>query len=397
MAYSVNWDTRIVSIPQADLVDLGGNVYKLDLELCHQELRRLEWEFFEGFSQAQILEYTPPTLAGGVIYAAFVLLINDYWIEFEDGQYAVNFDGANTNIQDYTVVNQVSIRPNNSAGLQDLSTLLSSAYQGRVAINIATGQSGTAVPIGTLKTPSNNIIDGVQIADDNGIGELYIIKSLTLDSGDDVSGLIVKGASPSRVAVQVNTGANVYQTEFEYLSISGILDGQSILKECLIDSLEYVNGFVINSGLNEFPVLLNATGQASFNDCWSNVAGSNTPTIDMNGTGQSLAVRNYTGGLRITNRTGTDSCSIDMTSGHVVVDATCTGDPLILRGSFKLTVEEGATEPDTTGRVMMEDSIVTGGTAPTALENATAVWEFDLSAPPEGTVYPALYPQGTEQ
>ena len=42
---------------------------------------------------------------------------------------------------------------------------------------------------------------------------------------------------------------------------------------------------------------------------------------------------------------------------------------------------------------------VSGGTGdcPTALENATAVWEFDLSAPPEGTVYPIMYPQGSDQ
>ena len=70
MAYTVDWDTRIISVPQSDLVDLGGGVYKLDLELCHQELRRLEWEFSEGLSREQILEYTPPKLAGGVIYAA---------------------------------------------------------------------------------------------------------------------------------------------------------------------------------------------------------------------------------------------------------------------------------------------------------------------------------------
>ena len=73
----------------------------------------------------------------------------------------------------------------------------------------------------------------------------------------------------------------------------------------------------------------------------------------MGGSGQSLAMRGYKGGMRISNRTGSDNVSIDMVSGHIVVDATCTGDPIIIRGSYKLTVEPGATYPNTEGRTAM--------------------------------------------
>ena len=46
-----------------------------------------------------------------------VEIINGYTVTFEDGQYAVNLTGANSNISDVANVNQVSIRAANSAGL----------------------------------------------------------------------------------------------------------------------------------------------------------------------------------------------------------------------------------------------------------------------------------------
>ena len=353
--YNVNWDSKIITIPQVDLVDLGNGVYKLDLELCHQELRRLEWEFFEGLSRPQILEYTLPKLAGGVIYAAFVILINDYWIEFEDGQYAVNFDGANTNIQDYTVVNQVSIRPNNSAGLQDLSTLLASAYGGRVVIDMDRGQAGTSTPIGTLATPSNNVIDAVTIAHKQGIGELYFIGHY--DISDNVDSLVIKGQNAVLTSLNILNEANVKNCQIVDATVSGILDGGTLMERCMADGISYVNGIMSLTSLTIEPIVLGGSQQAIFLDCKSAVGGTDTPTIDMGGSGQALAIRGWEGGIRITNRTANDPCSIDMNSGHVIVDGSCTGSPITLRGVFKLTVEAGATVPNTDGRVMMQSDI----------------------------------------
>ena len=57
------------------------------------------------------------------------------------------------------------------------------------------------------------------------------------------------------------------------------------------------------------------------------------------------------------NRTGTDAISWDFDSGHAIIDASCTGDPIILRGTFKLIVEEGATYPNTEGRSIVEQNV----------------------------------------
>mgnify|MGYP003646437625 CR=1 FL=1 len=370
MAYTVDWDTKVISIPQSDLVSLGNGVYKLDLEGCHQELRRLEWEFSEGLSRLQILDYIPPLEAGGVIYARFVLLTNGYTVTFEDGQYAVNLVGANTNIHDNTNVNQVSIRPTNSAGLQDLSTLLSSAYGGKVVIDSIKGQAGTAIPIGTLSTPCSNVTDAVTIAHREGIDTLQFIGQYNIV--ENAESLILRGTNAVLTELTIADQANVLNCQIVDAKVSGVLDGGTLMERCSTNGLNYVNGILFNVALNIEPITLGGTKQAMFLDCYSSVSGVGTPIIDLGGTGQSLAMRQYVGGVRIKNRTGTDPVSIDMASGHVIIDATCTGDPITIRGSYKLTVEAGATTPIVDGRTAMQEDV------PTAVENATATWNYEL-------------------
>ena len=58
---------------------------------------------------------------GGVTLARVVEIVNGYVVTFEDGQYAVNIVGGNSNVGDRVTLNQVSIRSANSTGLQIVS------------------------------------------------------------------------------------------------------------------------------------------------------------------------------------------------------------------------------------------------------------------------------------
>jgi hypothetical protein len=70
------------------------------------------------------------TISVGAFELARVIeIVNDYTITFEDGQYAVNLLGANSNIADRVNVNQVSVRSANSAGLIQAGTALSISEQ----------------------------------------------------------------------------------------------------------------------------------------------------------------------------------------------------------------------------------------------------------------------------
>jgi hypothetical protein len=121
MAVSVDWATRVIFIPQADLVDLGGGVYELDTNAFRLELKDLE-DDAEGQVFPDTHRHSTEVTVGGVTLARSFEIINGYTITFEDGQYAINLVGSNNNIADVTNVNQVSIRSGNTAGLVSTET-----------------------------------------------------------------------------------------------------------------------------------------------------------------------------------------------------------------------------------------------------------------------------------
>lgn len=366
MAYQVDWEAGIITIPKADLVFLSADKYKLDLYEFAKECWRLTWETTEGLSYPEIITYYPAVDTGDVILGKTILINHlDYMVVFEDGQYAVLFDGANTNLHNYTIVNQVSIRPNNSAGLQDLSTLLSMAYNSMVVVDELRGQSGTATPIGTLAHPSNNIPDAVEIANKHGIGKLLIIG--TIDLVDDVSDLIVMGQNSVLTTINVLDEALTLNTTFKNATLNGILDGNSTVEDCSINDLYYVNGNIYYSVLNEGTITLGGNATAILIGCVSGVPGSDTPIIDCGGSGQALAIRDFNGGMKLINKTGIDPTSLDFNSGQLKVDDTVTNGTIYVRGTV------GKVTDNSTGNAVVDISGVMNRET-----ISEAVWEYTI-------------------
>lgn len=113
---TINWATRVISVPRADLTDLGGGLYDLDLDVFRLRLKDLE-DDEDGMAFPRTHNHNPEVTVSGVTLSRVVEVINGYTVTFEDGQYAVNLKGANSNVSDVTNVNQVSIRSFNTAGL----------------------------------------------------------------------------------------------------------------------------------------------------------------------------------------------------------------------------------------------------------------------------------------
>lgn len=118
MAISINWATKVITIPQADLISLGGGIYELDVDDFRLGLKDLEDSEAGQVFPATHNHNTAVTLSG-VTYARTVEIINGYTVLFEDvgTPYTVKCTGANHNIADVKVVNQVSLIVGNSAGL----------------------------------------------------------------------------------------------------------------------------------------------------------------------------------------------------------------------------------------------------------------------------------------
>ena len=123
MATTIDYNTQVISIPQADLTFIGGTLYALDTEAWRLEISALQ-ATEEGMSFVDAIFHKTTTLIAGVLFARFMEIINGYTVVFEDGQYAVRLDGSNNNIFDEGIIvrNQVSIIPTNSAGLVKVPT-----------------------------------------------------------------------------------------------------------------------------------------------------------------------------------------------------------------------------------------------------------------------------------
>ena len=129
MAITVNWATKVINVPKADMTLIQASpteIRELDIDVFRLRLKELEAEIdvtnLGGMAELDTHSHNPPVTVGGVTLARVVEIINGYTVTFEDGQYAVNLVGANSNIADVTNVNQVSVRSGNSAGLVEVDT-----------------------------------------------------------------------------------------------------------------------------------------------------------------------------------------------------------------------------------------------------------------------------------
>ena len=113
---TIDWPSGIIFVPQADLTPIGGSVYQLDLDAFRIILKDLE-DDEAGMPWTRTHDHNPPVTIGGVLLARVIKILPPYTVTFEDGQYAVNLVGANSNVGDVVNLNQVSIRSSNSAGM----------------------------------------------------------------------------------------------------------------------------------------------------------------------------------------------------------------------------------------------------------------------------------------
>lgn len=116
MAISIDWATKIISIPKADLTLVSGTLYSLDTDEFRLDLRALEASETGAAFDATHSHNTTYEISG-VTYARALILENGYTVTIEDGQYRVRLDGSNNNILDVLNLNQVSVASQNSAGL----------------------------------------------------------------------------------------------------------------------------------------------------------------------------------------------------------------------------------------------------------------------------------------
>lgn len=334
---TINWGTKVITIPKTatDLVQTSpSEIRQMDLNAFRGQLNDLQ-DDPEGIVFDTTHTHNKSVAIGGVELARVIEMINDYTVTFEDGQYAVNLIGANSNVADRVNVNQVSVRSANSAGLVTSAAIEFGEYGGGVTIDATALTSGTVYPFGTARQPVNNLADASLILESRGFSKVFVVGSLTLDSGDFSKGVIWFGQSSVVSVITIEAGINLDNCEIHDAYVQGILDNGNLLRECLLGDITSYDGYMDRCGLNG-TVVLGGTSQTTLVDCFSNVPGALTPTIDV-GTDSALAIRGYSGGMKLIGKTGTDATSIDIDSGQIIIDSTCVAGVIYLRGTAELT------------------------------------------------------------
>jgi len=187
MAITVTWATRVINVPQADLTNLGGGVYELDLDVFRLALKVLEASE-EGMPELDTHRHNTTVTVAGTTLARTLEIINGYTVTFEDGQYAVNLVGANSNVAQVANVNQVSLRSFNTAGLIEVDT-------GGNSFTVADVWNHTINGTDTARTLLTNAGDRQSahvslLADDNDPSTITAIAWLTRNGEPVTSGLV---------------------------------------------------------------------------------------------------------------------------------------------------------------------------------------------------------------
>ncbi len=254
---------------------------------------------------------------------------------------AIDENGNSMNPINPTAFVNIDRTSSSSGTLQEQEALQYSSYQNAVWIDATSSRTGISFPNGTREYPVSNVQDAVLIGVDKGFNELRFIGDYTLGAGDDVTGFTLVGQNPTRTFLTLGDDAIISNVEIRECTLAGTLDGQATVRECVLWDINYFSGYIHHSVLTNSTIVLGNGATALFLHCYSGVAGDDTPTIDLGGSGQSLGLRNYNGGIKLINRTGTDGISLDINSGQVIIDSTCTAGDIHTRGVFKFTDNSG--------------------------------------------------------
>lgn len=229
-----------------------------------------------------------------------------------------------------------NITASSSATSTSQALLEHGAYENRVIIDTDSSYTYSDMSdtrlVGTRLYPVNNIVDARIIAINRGFATFEIIRDMTINSGTDITGFKIIGQSHFNTQVIIDTSTIAVDIIIERCDVSGILDGGTELMNCMVGDLVYFNGHIRDCDLYG-TITLGGGDDAVITNCIT-MDQDLAPEINMGGTGQSVAMPNYSGLMTISNLTdATKNVGIGLNAGAVIIDSTVTAGNFIIAGS----------------------------------------------------------------
>ena len=383
MAISINWPTAVINVPKADMTLVQSTpteIRELNINTFRLTLKDLE-DGTEGMPFPKTHNHNTEVSVGGLVLARVVEILPPYTVTFEDGQYAVNLVGANSNIGDKVNVNQVSVRSFNSAGMTSSPLVEYASFNGGITVDPVNGTDSSVFPAGTPQAPVKTCERVMELAEYRGFKKIYFINDFSIDN-HSMSGYSVYGLSPRQTTLTIGTNLLWGGGTISDCKVEGTFANNSFvtIEDAEIGNLNNISLTAKNCILSG-TVELNNSISSNFYNCTDGVPGSGTPIIQVNDC-DSLGIWNYAGGIKLTNMTtvGT-TVSFNAPSGRLIVDSTDTQGSIIARGVGSITGTTGGTtvtQTDLINRDTISDSVwdeltaghTTAGTTGKALSDA---------------------------
>lgn len=226
----------------------------------------------------------------------------------------------------------------NSAGKR-LRQLQESDYElASVWIDTINGTDG-AIPFenGTSANPVDNIADALTIAAAVGLSTFQVLSGSSVTLGASVAGYSFRSSGKWMLALGDQDCSN---TLFTDAYVSGVCTGANppFFENCSLNNVTLPPACLRGCGLGG-TLIVGSAGDYFLDQCFSQVAGTATPTFDFGTAVGDTRVnfRHYSGGIKLEamGDTGTDKMSLE--GFGQLIEGTCSGGLVAVRGNFTVS------------------------------------------------------------
>jgi hypothetical protein len=204
-------------------------------------------------------------------------------------------------------------------------------------IDTVNGTAGTtSFENGVDTNPVNSIADANTIAGNVGISTFVIAPGSTITFAASQQNQAFIGRGGWTLALG---GQDIAGTLISNANVSGIASGTGTTQkfiDCLMGATSHIAGtHLLTCGIAGTQTMVEA-GDHFWDRCHSGVAGTGTPSFSFGAAigNSNLNIRNYSGGIQLEamGDTGTDTATIE--GRGQIVEGTCTGGTVAVRGQF---------------------------------------------------------------
>lgn len=234
---------------------------------------------------------------------------------------------------------QIIRSSSSSATLQELEDVQYASFNGGVSLDPINGDDNNR---GNTEFPVKTLARAQAVCVERGFDSIHVFGSLTLQATDDVRNYNLNGQAPNKTYVYVTDGCLTNRVHFNHISVEGDLTGSDgDFRDCFVSDLTGAVGIFRDCYLAG-TITLGGTSSdiVTFTNCYLGTSAIGLVEINMNGDGAALAMRPYTGGVRIINKSGSVKVAIDFLSGRLELMDTVTAGTFFIRGVGEITLNE---------------------------------------------------------